>query len=95
MADNGASTNGHRPERRRKRIYPPLEQMAAEQAAAATRPRTSRATRAAVAEPDAAPDLGPEPAAPPAPPIISIARPDDVETTDQADDVGRIDAERF
>ena len=37
MAENGASTNGHRPARRRKRIYPPLEQMAAEQAAAAQR----------------------------------------------------------
>ena len=41
MADNGASTNGHGPARRRKHIYPPLEQMAAEQAAARPRRRSA------------------------------------------------------
>jgi len=75
MAENGASTNGHRPARRRKHIYPPLEQMAAEQAVAATRPRVARTVRARAAVPDAAPDFGPEPAAPPAAPVMTAEPP--------------------
>ncbi|HTK44174.1 MAG TPA: hypothetical protein VL749_02330 [Patescibacteria group bacterium] len=95
MADNGASTNGHRPVRRRKHIYPPLEQMAAEQAAAATRPRTSRASRAAVAEPDLEPEFGPEPEAPPAPPILTMTRPEEMDATPAlAEDGAGSDAER-
>ena len=95
MADNGASTNGHRPVRRRKHIYPPLEQMAAERAAAATRPRTTRATRAAVAEPDVEPNFGPEPEAPPAPPIMTLTRPEATETAPAlAEDDAGSDAER-
>ena len=95
MADNGASTNGHRPVRRRKHIYPPLEQMAVEQAAAATRPRTTRAARSAVAEPDVEPDFGPEPEAPPAPPIMTMTRPEETETAPAlAEDDAESDAER-
>ena len=85
MAEDAASTNGHRPARRpRKRIYPPPAQMAAQQAAAAE--RSSELTRAgstALAEPDfgpeqtapLAPDFGPEPAAPPPPPGLALAEP--------------------
>ena len=63
MADNGASTNGHRPARRRKHIYPPLDQMAAEQAASAERRLGGEtATRSAVQA--AAPEATPPPAAP-------------------------------
>src|SRR4051812_5644840 len=95
MADSGASTNGHRPARRRKHIYPPLEQMAAEQAAAATRPRATRATRTAVAEPAVEPDLGPEPEALPAPPIMTMTRPEEMETSAAlAEDGAGSDAER-
>jgi hypothetical protein len=62
MAENGASTNGHRPARRRKHIYPPLEQMAAEQAASAQR-RLSDAREAPAAVRDIAPDVAAPPAA--------------------------------
>ena len=66
MAENGASANGHRPARRRKHIYPPLEQMAAEQAASAQRRLAGDAvTRSAVKE--AAPEATP----PPAPPVMT------------------------
>jgi len=60
MAENGASTNGHRPARRRKHIYPPLEQMAAEQAAAAGRPRPARTVRARMSASDVATEAAPE-----------------------------------
>ena len=72
MAEDDVSTNGHRPARRqRKRIYPPTAQMAAEQAAAAARPRPARASRTALAEPE----FGPEPEAPPAPPVMTALTP--------------------
>ena len=75
MAENGASTNGHRPARRRKHIYPPLEQMVEEQAAAAARPRVARAVKARAAE--SKPDFGPEPEAPPAAPVMTAMPPDE------------------
>jgi hypothetical protein len=69
--------------------------MAAEQAAAANRPRPQRATRAAVAEPDVRPELGPEPEAPPAPPIMTMTRPEEMETSPAlAEDGALADAER-
>ena len=94
MADNGASTNGHRPARRRKHVYPPLEQMQVEQAAAATRPRVARASRARAAEPayEAEPasvnEFVPEAEAPPSPPVMTMTRPDDLETTPALADDG-------
>ena len=104
MADNGASTNGHRPARRRKHVYPPLEQMQVEQAAAATRPRVSRAAKARAAEaaapaytdePAYEPALGPEAEAPPAPPVIIITRPEELQTTPAlAEDDAGSDVER-
>jgi hypothetical protein len=73
MADS-ASTNGHRPVKRsRKHIYPPVEQMEAEQAAAAARVRPARQPRA-----DASRDFGPEADAPPAAPVMTMAPPDEV-----------------
>ena len=63
MAENGASTNGHRPARRRKHIYPPQEQMAAQQAASAQRRLAGDAgARSAIK------DVTPEATPPPAPP---------------------------
>ncbi len=107
MADNGASTNGHRPTRRRKHVYPPLEQMQVEQAAAATRPRVARSSRARAAEPayeaesahEAEPayenEFVPEAEAPPSPPIMTMTRPEDLETTPAlADDGTGVDVER-
>jgi hypothetical protein len=44
MAEDGASTNGHRPARRRKHIYPPQAQLAAEPAAAAARAQPAHAS---------------------------------------------------
>ena len=76
MAEDNVSTNGHRPPRRqRKHIYPPPEQMAAEQAAATARgarPRTVRAVRLR-----ADPAFGPEAEAPPAPPVLTAIEPSD------------------
>jgi hypothetical protein len=74
--DNGStmgSTNGRGPVRRtHKRIYPPPEQMAAQKAAAAARPRPAKRTgRVATADPD----FGPEPDAPPAPPVMTVVAP--------------------
>ena len=70
MAEDGASANGHRPARRRKHIYPPLEQMAAEQAASAERRiATDTGTRTAIA------DVAPEATPPPAPPVIELGAP--------------------
>lgn len=95
MAENGASTNGHRPARRRKHVYPPLEQMQVEQAAAATRPRVARAVRARAAEPAYEPDFGPEPEAPPAPPVMTMTRPEEMETAPAlAEDGTGAEAER-
>jgi len=106
MADNGASSNGHRPARRRKHVYPPLEQMQVEQAAAAARPRVARASRARAAEPayeaepasEAEPayknDFGPEGDAPPAPPVMTMTLPDELETTALAEDGIGADVER-
>jgi hypothetical protein len=66
MAEDGASTNGHRPARRRKHIYPPQTQMAAEQAAAANRPRPASGSATRTFEPEVGTDTGsrvtPEPA---------------------------------
>jgi hypothetical protein len=89
MTEDGASTNGHRPARRtRKHIYPPAEQMAAERAAAASRPRASRASRTRTAEPD----FGPEAGGPPAPPVMTMAPPEEA-TLEPVDDDGTFDAE--
>jgi len=63
MAENGASTNGHRPARRRKHIYPPQEQMAAQQAASAQR-RLAGDAGARSAIKDVTPEATPPPAAP-------------------------------
>jgi len=70
MAEDGASTNGHVPERRRKHIYPPLEQMAVEQAASAGR-RVATEARASTA----IADVVPETSAPPAPPAMAPTGP--------------------
>lgn len=68
MAEDGASTNGHRPARRiRKHIYPPAEQIAAQRSAAAARPRARRST----GTPTLGPNFGPEAAALPAPPVMA------------------------
>jgi hypothetical protein len=94
MADNGASSNGHRPARRRKHVYPPLEQMQVEQAAAAARPRVARASRARAGEPARAAvpayedDFVPEAEAPPAPPVMTMTRPEDLETVPAVADEG-------
>lgn len=74
MAEDTAPTNGHRPTRRpNKRIYPPPEQMAAQRAAAAARPKPARrAAPVATIEP---PDFGPEADAPAAPPVITALEP--------------------
>ena len=58
MAEDPAPTNGHRPTRRpRKRIYPPPEQMAAQRAAAASRPKPVKpAAPVATIEPDFGPE---------------------------------------
>ena len=73
MAEDPAPTNGHRPTRRpRKRIYPPPEQMAAQRAAAESRPKQAkRAAPVATLEPD----FGPEADAPPAPPAMTAMEP--------------------
>ena len=73
MAEDAAPTNGHRPTRRpRKRIYPPAEQMAAQRAAAAARPKPAKnAAPVATIEPD----FGPEADPPPAPPVMTALEP--------------------
>src|SRR5262245_53988031 len=91
MADNGASTNGHSPARRRKHIYPPPEQMAAEQAASAARPRIARTVRARVT----VPDFGPEAEAPPAAPVMTAIQPvESAVAMTETDDGAGSDAER-
>ena len=98
MAENGASTNGHRPARRRKHIYPPLEQMAAEQAAAAGRPRPARTVRARMSASDvateAATEASAEAAETPTSSVITLPPPQETSlaTVDQGDD-GGLDAE--
>jgi hypothetical protein len=90
MAEDGASTNGHRPPRRtRKHIYPPAEQMAAEQAASAARPRAARVSRTSVAERE----FGPEATPPPAPPVMTMAPPEVAALEPIGEDEG-IDADR-
>ena len=98
MAENGASTNGHRPARRRKHIYPPLELMAAEQAAAAGRPRPARTVRARMSASDvateAATEASAEAAETPTSSVITLPPPQETSlaTVDQGDD-GGLDAE--
>jgi len=98
MAENGASTNGHRPARRRKHIYPPLEQMAAEQAAAAGRPRPARTVRARMSASDvateAATEASAEAAETPTSSVITLPPPQETSLApvDQGDD-GGLDAE--
>jgi len=95
MAENGASTNGHRPARRRKKIYPPLEQMAAEQAASAARPRGSRAVRARMSASDVATEAAPEAAEAPESSVITLPPPQETALAPVAtDDDGGLDAER-